>query len=497
MRTASPNQWQAYLQTVSTGTFTKLARLDFLQPDGSIAFSVDNNPKNQHAGAFIQDGELSVNLQNGSRRQVTVMLSNIDGAFDYNVNHLWFGSQIRLMEGLVLPDGSDFYLPQGVFYLRDPEDVVSPSRRVIQYTLTDKWAYLDGTLFGNLEGWALIERGENILDGITGLLQKDRGNGIPIDNVPPIYTTYYNNKTVTLADGTTAPWLNAPYTARFDNNGVTLADIALELNKMLVGWIGYDQNGQLRVDAAYEDILDADKPILWQFTPRNSNFLGTTYSVKNTEMYNDIIVIGQAITGTHIPAGRAVNQDPSSDTNINLLGLRTQIKEESYYYADEQCQELAEYYLKRATVLKKSVSIQSTQLFHITENNLVTVERTDKPGNPVERHLITGFSRPIAQGGQMELTCTSVNDFPMASKYPLPANTTVYAIIEVTVESGAVVGVEKGETTLTGISTGTIAFSVDSYGEWLVAAKLSGRGAKTTVTVSAPQTYKVSLTLTV
>ena len=246
----TPQRYMQYLQAVR-GEFRKLARLDFLQPDGSLAFSIDNNPRNPRSSAFIQEGELSVNLQNGMRRQASVTLSNLDGAYDYNVNKVWFGQQIRLMEGLVLPDGTDFYLPQGVFYVKDPEETFLPNQRLARYNLVDKWAYLDGTLFGNLEGWALIEINEDIFNAISQLLLRDRGNGQPIDNVPPIFTTYYNGKTVTLTNGQTVPWTNTPYTARFDNRSNTVATLLLELNKMLVGWIGYDQTGHLRVDAAY------------------------------------------------------------------------------------------------------------------------------------------------------------------------------------------------------------------------------------------------------
>lgn len=413
-------RWAAYLASLE-GPFIKLARLDFLQPDGSLAFSIDNNPKNRRAGAFIQEGELSVNLQNGQRRQAAVTLSNLDGEYDFNINKVWFGQQIRLMEGLVLPDGTDYYLPQGVFYVKDPEETFEPGRKMARYTLADKWAYLDGTLFGNLEGIYQITRGENLFTAVSTLLQKGRGNGQPIDNVPPVFTTYYNNRTVTLPDGTTASWLTAPYTYRCESESGTYAEVLLEVNKMLVGWMGYDQAGHLRVDAAYEDILDTDKPVQYQLSPERTTFLGATYTVKNTEVYNDIIVRGTALNdGEPIPKGRAVNADPRSDTNVNILGYRTQRRSETAYYADGQCQELAEFYLKRNTVLQRSVTVQTSQIFHLVENNLVTIRRTDKPGAPVERHLLTGFTRPIGQTGAMQLNCTSVNDFPLATAAPVP-----------------------------------------------------------------------------
>lgn len=30
---------------------------------------------------------------------------------------MWFGTMVRLSEGLLLPNGEEFYLPQGVFYI--------------------------------------------------------------------------------------------------------------------------------------------------------------------------------------------------------------------------------------------------------------------------------------------------------------------------------------------------------------------------------------------
>ncbi len=413
-------RWAAYLEALE-GPFLKLARLDFLQPDGSLAFSIDNNPQNPRSGAFIQEGELTVNLQNGQRRQAAVTLSNLDGAYDFNINKVWFGQQIRLMEGLALPDGSDYYLPQGVFYVKDPEETLEPGRKTARYNLVDKWAYLDGTLFGSLEGIYQINRGENLFAAVSTLLQKDRGNGLPVDAVPPVFTTFYKDRTLTLPDGSTVPWLNAPYTYRCDSENGSYAEVLLEINKMLVGWMGYDQAGHLRVDAAYEDILDTDKPVQVQLSQERTTLLGATYTVKNTEVYNDIIVRGTALEDKGpIPKGRAINLDPRSDTNVNILGCRTQRRSETAYYADSQCQELADFYLKRNTVLQKSVTVQTSQMFHLVENSLVTIRRSDKPGAPVERHLLTGFSRPVGQTGAMQLNCTSVNDFPLATKAPLP-----------------------------------------------------------------------------
>lgn len=406
--------WRSYLETLKTN-FVKLARLEFLQPDGSVAFALDNNPLNRRSGAFIQSGQLTVNLQNGKRRTATVTLANLDGEFDYNVNKVWFGQQILLSEGLMLPNGQEFYLPQGVFYIREPEEKVLPNMRTVTYNLEDKWSYLDGTLFGNLEGIYEIPLHTNIFDAIQSVLDLDRGNGVKVDAERPIYTNYYNDQMTILPDGTMVSDLLLPYTYRNDSENGTYADIVLEMSNILAAWVGYDATGRLRIDPSQDDILDTNKPIQWEFRPDETQFLGATYTVKNTDVYNDVVIVGESLSGYGYIAGRAQNQDPRSDTNVNLIGIKTHKESAAGFYTEKQCESLAVFRLKRQTVLQKSVSIQSAQLFHISENQLVTIRRPDKPGAPLERHLVTGFTRPIAQTGVMRIDATSVNDFVSAT----------------------------------------------------------------------------------
>ena len=416
-------RFEQYLAALKTD-FTKIARLEFLNPNGTVAFVLDNNYKNNRSGAFIQDGSLSVNLQNGSRRAASVTLANTNGEYDFNVNNLWFGTSVRLQMGLLLPDGTEYLIPQGVFYIKDPEEVYFPNQRTIHLELVDKWAMLDGTLGGNLDGIYEVPLNSNIFEAIDGLLKDAQGNGYVFDNTPAIYTSYYNEMTQTLPDGSTASLVESPYTARFDSFGETYADVILELNSMVAGWIGYDATGALRLDPSQDDILDITKPILWTFSPSEKQFLGATYSIKNSDVKNEIIRVGQALDGGYAQVGaKAQNFDPSSDTNINIIGRKVDRKEQSNYYTNDICASLAEFELKRNTILKKSVTIRSTQMFHLVENNLVVIRRIDKEGKPFERHLINGFSIPLGQTGEMTINATSVSDFPIATVTYLTTNT--------------------------------------------------------------------------
>lgn len=403
------NNFQAYLEALRH-PFVKLARLRFLNPDGTTAYVVDNNPLNKRSGAFISDGSIKVNLQNGQRRTANVTLSNVDGQFDYDINHLWFGQEIALDEGLVLPDGSEFYLEQGRFVIGTPTERFFPSEKTITYELIDKWANLDGTLYGNLDGTYEVPVGTNIFTPITSLLSEDRGNGNPVDNVTPIYTNYYDNKTQTLPDGSVVSMLDSPYTLRVDGDNGTLAEVISGLAGMVNAWIGYDRNGALRIDPSQDDIDDFTKPVSWRFQVGDVLFLGASYTIKNTEVYNDYIVVGEMSDYNRQPYGRATNTDPTSTTNVGTIGRKTYRESAQGYATGQQCVDLAVWKLKQSSALRKSVSISCSQVMHINENEIVEITRTDKPNSPVERHLIMGFTRPLSGLGSMTIDAVSVND---------------------------------------------------------------------------------------
>ena len=417
-------QYQQYLKIISNpDKMTKLVRLDFLNDDGSIAFSIDNNERrgtsvySANSRAFLQDGTLSVSLQNGKRRQASITFANLDGEFDFAVNKLWFGQKVRLMMGVTLSDGYQFYLPQGVFYINSPTLDWKPNSRQASYSLTDKWAYLDGSLFGELQDTYEIGTGENIFGAMQAVLQLSRFSLAPtsnvmdmIDPITPIFTDYFNNRTTTV-NGQAYPNNLVPYEVVIER-GQNYANILLDLNSLIAGWIGYDATGTLTVLPSENDIADQTKPVQWDFNTNSKTFLGLSETADLGEVYNKLIIIGEAKDSEYSPVGVAINNDAASDTSIGRIGLKVKTESASGYYTKEQCAALAAFKLKRSTVLQKSVTFSCSQMFHLQENNLVTVLRSDKQGSPIERHLIQSFSIPLSQTGQMSITATSVTDYP-------------------------------------------------------------------------------------
>lgn len=428
------NQSERYLRYLDAllNPFQKLTKLEFLQPDNSVAFFLSNangyrrgyNPKYQ-SSALVQQGTLSVSFQNGARRKASITLSDIDNAFEYNVNNIWFGQKIRLSMGLVLPDGTDFYLPQMVGLIKNPQSVLSENQKTVTFPLVDKWANLDGSLFGKLTDTYTAKQSTAeyaVYTAIANLLKTsiydhkltDDINAM-IDNIAPIFTNYYDGKNYAVLDGDgsqtrTASMTEIPFDIS-ENGGSNFAQLLLQFNDVLAGIIGYDQTGALRLEPSQTDINDIEKPVLWQFTQRNSTLSQISETIKNDEVYNDVIIVGGGNTDGGI-WGRASNNDPNSDTSISAIGLKTYRETKANYFNTKQCTALAEYYLKRKTILQKSVNITSSQMFHLVENQLVSVQRTDKPHNPTERHLINSFSLPIGETGAMTINATSVADIP-------------------------------------------------------------------------------------
>ena len=404
-----------YLQMLRQ-PFQKLVRLRFLQPDGSTAFMLDNRLKGKYAGALISDGNITHNWQNGRRTNASVTISNVDGDFDYKFYHVWFGQEVALDEGMILSDGAtEFYIQQGIFLIETPTETVKPNERTVTYNLVDKTAALDGTLGGNLDGTYQVMVGTNIFTPIAALLAEDKGNGYPIDRITPVFTEYYNNKTQELPDGTVASMVLSPYTLTVDGTDGTVWDVASGLAAMVNGWIGYDETGALRIDPSQDDVLDTDKPVEWAFSMAEAELLGMTYSVKNTEVYNDYICVGEAISGGAQPGGRAQILDPRSPVDINAIGRKTIRISQVGFATNTQCEDYAVWQIKRSAVLQRAVTISCSQILHIHGNNLVTLTRNDRPGNPTERHLVLGFSRPLVSTEPMTINAVSVNDFPIAT----------------------------------------------------------------------------------
>lgn len=387
--------FKAYMDTLRTN-FTPAVRIEFLQDDGTTAYEITED-------AIDQGSTLNVNYQNGARRSASLIMDNWQDLYTYKINKVWFGQKIKIKAGVYLKDGTPALFNQGVFYVANPQDVFNPAQRTVTLQLTDKWSYLDGSLFGKIAGVYLLNVDNDLFVATQQLLLTDRGNGVPLDNIPPMLSDYYIGRYTTVA-GQTHRVLDCPYTAKISG---CYADVLNEIGTMLVATMGYDANGQLRVESINADIIpDNLRQILWQFSTDEPELFGVTETPQPTTMYNHIVITGGVLNG-RIAKGIAINDDPSSPTNVSIVGYKTYPEERSKYYADSQCQELAEYYLNQYQNLSSTVNISCSPMYHFQENELVTIFREGKDDRVVPC-LVSGWTLPIGLG-QMQITAKRLN----------------------------------------------------------------------------------------
>lgn len=387
-----------YLEAVKKPVLVPCLKLEWLNPDDSIAYEITTD-------LYNTNGTLNVTNQSGCRRTFNLQIHNVDGKYDIDVNKVWLGQKVKLYLGLYI-NGTPYLIQQGVFYLTNPTDVMNTAENCIQLNCTDKWSYLDGTLFGNLDGIYKVPVNSDIFNAIKELLLTDRGNGLPIDSTKPNISTFFKTKMTSLSNGELVSVLKTPFTATIDK-GQTYADVLLQFNTMLAGVIYYDTVGRLNVEPNETDLLDKDKEILYKFDQNNSDILGKSQEFKFTEVFNDILCVG-ATTNGYLAKGRATNNNIKSDLCVQRIGKKTKVYEDTNYYSDGLCQDWANYLLRTNTVLQTSLSLQTIPLYHLDVNKLITITNT-KYHLKEEKFLINSLSIPLGLG-QMTISATSINE---------------------------------------------------------------------------------------
>lgn len=146
------------------GDFKRAIKVEWLNPDESVNFEFTD-------ALYDISVDVNVNYQNGSRRSCTLTLNNDRNRFPINFNNIWIGQKFKLWMGIYLDDETPYYLPQGVFYVSNPDETYNPSTRTVTINGVDKWSYLDGTLHGKLTGTYKTNIGVNLYDATRELLK--------------------------------------------------------------------------------------------------------------------------------------------------------------------------------------------------------------------------------------------------------------------------------------------------------------------------------------
>lgn len=475
-----------YLEKLRDPHYKTAIKISWLYPDETVQKEFTND-------LYNMSGNLTVNYQNGARRSCTITLSNDNGKFPVDYNNIWLGQKFQLWMGLYLDDGTPFYLSQGIFYIKNPKETYNPNTKTLTLQGVDKWAYLDGSLFGYLRGTYQSLVNQDIRELVAGLINKskydsnfDFTNNIlnRIDPKDALFDGFYGKNSevdvqaydietgnlvfkssldkyfiIGTADGGETPFYGCTQTAVYDDNdkekilyytysskdkgrvtleeyetyepvitkqsiflnpytmttetGKTLADMILEYATVLFADVYYDENGYLRFvarDREKQDQSVYNKELIWHFTVEEKELLGLELTNAFDKVYNDIIVLGQIIGGKQMKA-RIQNQDPSSDTSIEKIGIKTKPPYESdQYYSNQLCLELAGYYAQTDMAMDRTGTVKVLPIYHMDVNKLITLST---PNNKMKREefLVTGYTLPLNPIGQMSLNVTNLKYF--------------------------------------------------------------------------------------
>jgi len=390
-------RFEQYLEVLKTN-FEPVTRIDFLYPDGSVADRIDDD--------IMQSGS-AINVAQqvtGARRTGTLVLDNWSNIYNLHPDQIWFGQQIKISRGLRLQDGSEYLIPQGVFYISNPRTAFAPTEKTNTISLVDKWAYLDGTLFGYVPGTYIINVGDNLFEAANGILTTDRGNGIAIDSTPPMFSAEYIGLQYSV-ESVNYNYLDCPYTAKKQGS---YADVLTEIATMLVGSIWYDAFGRLHI-ARLNSIDDALKPVLWHFSADefDHELVRIELAQHPEKIYNHVVVTGGVLNG-RVARGEAFIENPRSGLSVSRIGRKTAPPDtQSKYFADAVCQEHAAYLLKQYSRMAEEATITCAPMFHLQEDCLVTAIR---PGVDEVRvpYLISGWSLPLTNTGTMTINAVKL-----------------------------------------------------------------------------------------
>lgn len=363
---------------LTANTFQPIAKVEVLYQDETL---VSN-------GVFtgrILEGSLSVNLNNGARRSVSLKLANYDLALNPSPDIFWVNQKFALYLGFKI-NGEDFFIKQGVLAIKDPSLQLDGSMWVLNITGEDKWSLLDASLAGRLLSTLDIPIGTNVNSAVQSVL-----------SLPEI-----NDPQPLIADAST---FTTPYTLLSTDK--VASSVISELGNMISRNYYYDTNGSLNMR---DDIDDTLKPSLYDFgASGDKHYQGGVHTSQFSETYNVVTVIGATIQGD-IASYQAINSNDASPISINRIGYKIMDDiEDANISTDYLAQLRAEYELKKVSRLYSQIQFSIYPMFHLDVDEVCTITDSNA-GLDHEPVIINSYTINFGSNPTMTINATRTQD---------------------------------------------------------------------------------------
>ena len=355
-----------------------LVRLSVLYPDESLNYFIP--PED-----IVLDGvQYNEKYTNGQRRDLSLKLINVstttsagtDSVVTYkyapHVNGLWYGTKIKYEQGLKYLD-QEYYFSKGIFIINNFDLQHNMSARDVTYQCTDKFGLFEGST-GVLEEGYEVPVDTPIEDVVNDILNLSGTDG------------YINDQKICILDSKFSNF-KTQSSIRVDAGG-TIRDIIDQLATQMSAEYYYNTIGHLVFYPVDDSMNDISKQILWVYDEdqmEGLHFVGTDNIV------NVIKVIGTNVDGK-IYSAVAKNTNLSSPINIYRIKERKMAPIETpNIWSDEMADELANFNLRKHTILNMQQQCVVPYNPLLVVNNIIEVENKDL-NMEREKYIINGIS---------------------------------------------------------------------------------------------------------
>lgn len=346
-------------------------------------------------------GEITINLEQLTRRTCNVSFFNQDGKYIINEdNPFWMSKKFKLYIG-ISDDANTYWFEQGVYLATSVEN----QDGIFTVNGIDKGGAIDGSLNTNIiETQYIVEPQSNIYKVISDSmsLSFNLPNGVQsnVDTVSPLIDSYYKS-------------IYTEAEISLDSNA-PIGDLIKSLGDGYGADVYYDVAGRLVFKKSLPD--DSTNkysyvPIEWEFIDNeglyNDLSLSYEYSAKNT-----VTVYTNSSEFENV-SYTAYNDNPCSPIRVSLVGIRRMDSVEIPYVEEnvkrmtQRCKEYAEYLLIQETFNGLKANFNSVLMPHMDVGKAVAI--VDKSNNLNDnKFIISSLSMPL-DGGEMSVDATQVD----------------------------------------------------------------------------------------
>lgn len=324
-------------------------------------------------------GFINVNNSNPIRRSFSLRLDNSKGEYLFGKDNLiWLNKRLILYTGLQLPNGEIEYIKQGVFVLTEPSDSHGLDGKYANITAVDKAFFLTDKR-GKFINETVIEKGakiSSVIRTIASAVGETMFNFDDIADLVPYELSY---------EGTENRWTAIEELASFAKCKVY-----------------YDVNGYLRLKKL--DLNEINTyPSVWTFKIGDPFYAGNVRKMNDSELYNDIVVLGGSSDTATARYRLTVDETNSLWTNhpysIQQIGLNT------YHHnqgnpdpllggSDEECKWRAKYELMRKLGYTEELSLNIAPHFLLEADDIIEVY--DQNNNVEGKYIINDVNIPLS-----------------------------------------------------------------------------------------------------